>query len=241
MTTRTPISDHEPTVVELPNARLERNRRAGGVTRRRILGAGLVAGATAAAAHTPTADAAGAGATGTAMEFVGQINQEGTRLEVAVYLTARDGATDEDLFTRPRGRRFDDLESWTAATARLTLYGVVEQSSVSVVGGNVVVARAAGEIGLYHLPEGGATFERPASFAGGRKIARYTGTFQNRLIVGPPAAGIATLAGDLRRLGRGGPTLRLDAGGRAELLDPAGPSSRLYVAGTLTRSGTGRR
>jgi hypothetical protein len=131
------------------------------------------------------------------------------------------------------------------------MFGVVQQSSVSVVGDSLVVAKASGRLTLHYLATGGAAFENLASFGAGRQVARFEGSFENRLLVGPPRTGTLTLVSDLeqvslvtftagggrRRIGRRGTLLRLDANGRGELLDPAGPNARLFFAGSLVNVG----
>ena len=222
-----------------------------GVSRRSVLGgAGKVAAAGVALTATGAVVApelAAANASGgiavspkgtTAIEFLAQIQQNGDGLLAFGYLTAVAGLSAADLFTGAPSE----------GTARLTAYatGTVGTRTANGAVHNLDIA---GELSIYSLPGGGASFGNPDSFKSGTRVARYTLTIQDILAVIPtsPSTGLPTLVGDLRqtdaaslsggkgKFGQNGTKLRLLAtgsGNRANA-DPAPPVASLTVAGNL--------
>jgi len=217
------------------------------VSRRNVLGgAGKIAAAgvalSAAGAVVAPELAAANGQAGTAVspkgttaiEFLAQIQQNGDGMIAYGYLTEVAGLSSGDLFTGVPSE----------ATARYTAFatGTVGTRSAS---GAVHNLDLAGELAVYFLPNGGASFANPSSFSTGTLVARYTLTIQDILTVIAPNTGIPTLVGDLRqtqaasvgggkgKFGQNGAKLRLLATGIGSRLPPDPPVATLTVAGNL--------
>jgi len=216
-----------------------------GVSRRSVLsGAGKVAaagaaiGAAGALAVPELAAASGSGIAmspkgTTAVEFLAQIQQSGDVMVAYGYLTEVAGLSEGDLFTGTPGE----------GTARLTAYA---SGSVGTRTANGAVHNLdiAGELSVYLLPNGGASFGQPDSFRSGTRVARYTLTIQDILTVTAPNTGLPTLIGDLvqtdaasvggqGKFGQNGAKLRLLATGIGTRLPPDPPVATLTVAGNL--------
>jgi hypothetical protein len=218
-----------------------------GVSRRSVLGgagkaaaAGVALSAAGAvvAPELAAANAAGGIAVSpkgtTAIEFLAQIQQDGDQLLAYGYLTEVAGLSEGDLFTGTPGE----------GTARLTAYatGTVGTRTANGAVHNLDIA---GELAVYSLPGGGASFGNPDSFRSGTRVARYTLTIQDILTVTAPNTGLPTLVGDLRqseaaslgsgqgKFGQNGAKLRLLATGIGTRLPPDPPVATLTVAGNL--------
>jgi hypothetical protein len=235
------------------------------ITRRRLLaGLGGTAGAgtalaglpAVAGAHATIAKRKGAGlpkAGANSIELLAQINQNGPNLQALGYATRIAGLTDGQLFTQPRGVKFDDPNSATPSTARFTLFSNATISALSTTD-NVITVVAGGDLALYFLENGGASFSSPNSFAAGKLIATYDGTFQDNLVTRPPTPGTGnqseatvyltgnliqrsasrfSVGGKRTTVGQRGFDLRLEAVGNGELLEPQTPISRIFVVGSL--------
>jgi hypothetical protein len=215
------------------------------VSRRSVLsGAGKVAAAGAAigaAGAVAVPELAAANGSGiavspkgtTAIEFLAQIQQNGNAMIAYGYLTEVAGLSEGDLFTGTPGE----------GTARLTAYasGTVGTRTANGAVHNLDIA---GELAVYLLPNGGASFGNPDSFRSGTQVARYTLTIQDILTVTAPNTGLPTLVGDLRqtdaaslggrgKFGQNGAKLRLLATGIGTRLPPDPPVATLTVAGNL--------
>jgi hypothetical protein len=212
----------------------------GRITRRGVLaGAG---GLAAAGVVAPRAAAAATRRLGephhgrAAAEVVGQLAQDGDGLTGYGYLTHVAGVADGDLFTgTPHGE----------GTARITFF------ATAAVGerfprGVLVSVLGTGTLDL-HLDDGGADFANPASFAHGRRIARFAARFQHIATVFAPNQAIShiegeltqrgarafTLAGERSHLGHRGLRLHLTASGQGMRTQPTPPRAVFDVAGRL--------
>jgi hypothetical protein len=234
------------------------------VTRRRMLAAlGGTAGAGTLIAAAPTLAGAQAAAASKAaglpkvgansIELLAQIDQNGRNLQAFGYATRIAGLADSQLFTLPRGTKFDDPNSTTPSTARFTFFGNATINATSATD-NVITVVAQGDVGLHFLEAGGADFSNPGSFASGRTIASYRGTFQDNLVTRPPTPGTDnvseatvylagnlvqrsasrfTVGGKRTSVGEKGLDVRLEALGNGALLEAQTPISRIFVVGGL--------
>ena len=237
------------------------------ISRRRLLAVlGGTAGAGAALAAAPAiagaqsalaakkAKVVGQPKHGTnSLELLARIDQEGTAIAVTGYLTRIAGVSDGQLFTRPRGVKFDDPDSTNPATARFTILASATIKSLSATQ-NVITALGNGTFWLYYQANGGASFGDRASFARGKKIGTYKLSFQDNLITSGPGPGASNdgeatvyLAGKLAQraassfrlggkktvIGEKGLDLRLEALGSGELLDASNPTARIFIVGSL--------
>jgi hypothetical protein len=214
-----------------------------GVSRRRIVAAGIVGALGTAAAASPAeateGEGVGFGRPGTTVvEFRGRIDQSGSSGQLFTsygYLTRLVGAPTSALFDGPTP---------SAATALLTAYAsgdlVARILDVSVHSLDIV-----GTLTVYQRQHGGADFAELSSFAVGTAVARYDLTLQDVLAVFAAGQGIPTLTGDMvqtaasklsgslagRTIGRRGSRLRMFATGLAKLVDPVTLNAQLEIAG----------
>jgi hypothetical protein len=220
----------------------------GSLSRRQVLTAGLAAagaGATSLAA-APAAFAAGrpvaeAQPGATAAEFRARFAQTGPTGEHFTaygYLTAADGATDDDLFL---GASLSDT------TALLTAYAEGELVRRTV-DQSVHSLDIEGTLTIYQRAVPGASFADPASFTDGTPVAAFDITLQDIVTVFATGKGLPTLTGDLRQtqsgklndqgggrnFGHVGARSRLFATGIGTLLNPATFNSILEMAGNWT-------
>jgi hypothetical protein len=234
------------------------------LTRRRLLAAlGGTAGAGSVLAAAPTlagaqaaiaSKAAGLPKVGAnSIELLAQINQSGRNLQAFGYATRIAGLADSQLFTQPRGVKFDDPNSTTPSTARFTFLSNATISALSTTD-SVITVVAAGDLAIYYLEAGGASFSSPDSFTAGKRIATYKGSFQDNLVTRPPTPGTSNLAeatvylagnllqrsasrfnvgGKKTSIGQKGLDLRLEALGNGELLEAQTPISRIFIVGAL--------
>src|SRR5690349_6447889 len=214
-----------------------------GVSRRRIVAAGIVGGLGAAAAASP-AEASGGGGVklgqqrGTVVEFRGRIDQSGSSGQLFTsygYLTRLVNAPTSALFDGPTP---------SAATALLTAYAsgdlMARILDVSVHSLDIV-----GTLTVYQRQHGGADFADPSSFTVGTAVASYDLTLQDVLAVFAAGQGIPTLTGDMEQtaaraltgnlagqmIGRRGARLRMFATGLGKLVDPVTLNAQLEIAG----------
>ena len=234
------------------------------VTRRRLLAAlGGTAGAGSLMAAAPTLAGAQAAAASKAaglpkigansIEMLAQINQSGRSLQAFGYATRIARLADSLLFTQPRGVKFDDPNSVTPSTARFTFLSNATIGALSTTD-NVITVVASGDLALHFLDGGGADFSSAESFAAGKTIATYRGTFQDNLVTRPPTPGTGNLAeatvylsgnlvqrsasrfsvgGKRTTVGEKGLDLRLEAIGNGALLEEQTPISRIFAVGSL--------
>jgi hypothetical protein len=218
----------------------------GGMSRRQLLTAGLVA-AGAPLASVPAANAheersrrlIGVAADGsTAVEFRAHLNQTGSTGEQFIafgYLTRVEGASDHDLFST--GEQDE-------TSALLTAYASGDLSR-RIHDGSVHSIDITGSMHIYQRPVPGASWDDPTSFKFGDKVATFRVTLQDVLTVFAPGKGLPTLNGDMEQTfadqldGRGrGPTFgqvgeraRLLATGLGTLVDPVSLNATFEMAG----------
>lgn len=237
------------------------------ISRRRMLAVlGGTAGAGAALAATPAVAGAqsaliakkakevGAPKPGAnSLELLARIDQEGTAIAVTAYLTRIAGVADSKLFTQPRGVKFNDPASTDPGTARFTMLGTGNISSLSATQ-NVITALGGGTVWLYYQEHGGASFGDRGSFSSGKKIGTYKLSFQDNLVTSAPSPGASNvgeatvyltgklaqrqassfnLSGKKTVIGEKGLDLRLEALGSGELLNASSPTARIFVVGSL--------
>lgn len=214
-----------------------------GMSRRRLVAAGIVGGLSAAAVASPAEAAGGDGVglgqqNGTVVEFRGRIDQSGHSGELFTsygYLTRLVGAELAALFGG---------QPPSAATALLTAYASGDLKArildVSVHSLDIV-----GTMTVYQRTQGGADFADPSSFRVGTAVASYDLTLQDVLAVFAAGKGIPTLTGDMvqttasalsgglagQRIGRKGMRLRMFATGLGTLVDPVTLNAQLEIAG----------
>jgi hypothetical protein len=220
----------------------------GSLSRRQVLTAGLAAAGAGAAslAAAPAAFAAGrpvaeAQPGATAAEFRARFAQTGPTGEHFTaygYLTAADGANDDDLFL---GASLSDT------TALLTAYAEGELVRRTV-DQSVHSLDIEGALTIYQRAVPGASFADPASFTDGTPVAAFDITLQDIVTVFATGKGLPTLTGDLRQtqsgklndqgggrnFGHVGARSRLFATGIGTLLNPATFNSILEMAGNWT-------
>ncbi len=217
----------------------------GGVTRRDVIGAtvGLVVAGVGAprTGEASPGDRGQVGASGAAngLEFLGEIAQVGEALTAYGYFTAVSGLDLDQLYFAGGDR--------SEATARFTFFGTAQLTSIQR-RGDLFVAHAPGHLEIFLRDAPGATFEAPASFAEGQRIAADEATLENILNVTAPNTAVTTVFGDLRRtevssftldgiryrLGRVGLRSRLVAPGKGIRTDPDTPRAILIVGGNTT-------
>jgi hypothetical protein len=217
----------------------------GSISRRQVLTASLVAAGAGAAslAVAPSANAAGqpvavAQPGGTAAEFRARFAQTGPTGEHFAaygYLTAAEGATDDDLFG---GAAPSDTTALLTAFAEGELVRrTVDQSVHSL--------DIEGTLTIYQRAVPGASFDVPASFTEGTPVATFAITLQDIVTVFATGKGLPTLTGDMRQTQSGklaggrnfahvGGRSRLFATGIGTLLNPATFNSILEMAGNWT-------
>lgn len=223
--------------------------RDGALSRRQILAAaGLAAGAGLVPAEAATDPdrrsgrrVVGIGPEGaTAVEFRARLAQTGDTGEHFVaygYLTAAQGAADDDLFAAQV--QSDGTALWTAHAVGGLVRRTVDQS--------VHALDIEGTMTIYQRDAPGATFALPDSFQIGKPVARFAISLQDIVTVFAPGKGIPTLNGDMeqtladvlsgqqgRVFGRVGSRARLFATGLGTLLDAVRLNSQLEIAGHWT-------
>ena len=125
------------------------------------------------------------------IESLTRIEQDGDALNGFGYLTSVVGLDPDELFLNVATR--------SEATARFTAYGVATVIGRSILE-NVFSIDAEGQLAIYFQASGGASFDQPASFATGHRIARYAVRFQCINTVIAPNQGLFKLAADLQQL-----------------------------------------
>jgi hypothetical protein len=177
------------------------------------------------------------------LEFVAQLEQEGTSFTGYGYVTFVKGMKDSLLFSDPVIR--------TAATARFTFYATTERVS----GGSltdVFAVATKGTLQFYFDATPSADFSDPLSFADGTLIASGPLRFHNIVMVeeamqtgfidgaGDFTQGAAhsfNLAGKTFRLGHVGQLLRISVKGKGDLLDPLLPRALMHTGGNAVPVG----
>lgn len=176
----------------------------------------------------------------TALEFVVEISQNGPRFTLSGYLTHIQGLDDAALFTdnNPAAR--------AAATARFTVAGTAQTTSLAEVEDHLYAVSATGTLTFYEHGTGGADFDTGRGFQSGASIATVAIRIQNVITVTSETQGLANGAGDLTvhstspftvagksyQLGRVNETWRISFTGPGTLKSPQPPVATIYVAGT---------
>jgi hypothetical protein len=225
------------------------------ITRRSLLvsgaaaaGGALVVGVPSLAAQGPPPRSIGAAATDRAtIGLLAQVDQVGRDLTAVGRLTRLQGVALAALTTGPPGFRSTDPAASDLSLARFTVVARCTIAGLSVLGSSIT-AIASGRVAVHFLPQGGARLDDPASFASGRPVAIFEGTFQNDLALDSPdnastslladlsqrTARVFVLSGRRHRLGRGGLSWTLRASGRGRRLEPTAPRSQLFMSGDMT-------
>jgi hypothetical protein len=204
-----------------------------------IVGAGAAVGVPSVAAAAPVGVAPEARE---AIGVIGTILQDGPVLTGFGWLTHVAGLTDADLFTDPAKRG--------APTARLRWHAEVRVSSIDLLPA-LFYGTGLGRLRIFFARDGGASNDKPDSFAAGRLVARYNGLFRNVQTIIAPDHAVTEIFGELtqrtaqrfvvrgrpRQLGRVGQVQRLDASGPATRTEPTIPRSTRYVAGGISIPG----
>ena len=216
-----------------------------GLTRRDALAraAGLViagvSGAAGADAHGRGRGAVGINGAANGIEVLAEVSQVGEDLTAYGYLTLVNGLTlDQSYFSG--GVRNE-------STARFTVYATAKVASIQT-RDTLIVAIANGQVEYFLRDVAGASFDIPASFAQGQRVAVDAAALQNVLNVTAPGIGVTTVFGDLSRtaadsflldgtryqLGYVGLRSRLVAPGKSRRIEPVAPTSVQTVAGNIT-------
>jgi hypothetical protein len=214
----------------------------GSLSRRDVLSAGFAVAGAASLAAAPAARPLAETQPGTtAAEFRARFAQTGSTGEHFTaygYITAADGATDDDLFS---GASLSDTTALLTAFAEGELVRrTIDQSVHSL--------DIEGTLTIYQRATPGASFADPTSFADGIPVAAFAITLQDIVTVFAPGKGLPTLTGDMRQtrsgalngpgggrnFGHVGARARLFATGIGTLLNPATFNSVLEMAGNWT-------
>ncbi len=231
------------------------------VTRRSLLvsgaaaaGGALVVGVPSLAAQGPAARSVGAAATDRpTIGLLAQVDQVGRELTALGRLTRLQGVPLAALTTAPPGVSSSDPAAADLSLARFTVVARCRIAGLSVLGSSIT-AIASGRIAVHFLPQGGARLDDPASFASGRPVAIFEGTFQNDLALDSPdnastslladlsqrTARVFVLSGRRHRLGRAGLSWTLRASGRGRRLEPTTPRSQLFLSGDMAMGDAAR-
>jgi hypothetical protein len=221
---------------------------ASGLSRRRVLTAGAVAGgAVAGLTGITAAEAEAEAATGrvalgptgtTTVEFRAMIQQTGPNggdFRSFGYLTRLSHTRPSDLFD---GASRSAPDALFTAFATGDLRGRIHESTVHTL--DIV-----GTLTVYQRRRPGADFADPGSFRVGKPVARYEVVLHDVLAVYATGKGLPTLSGDMyqrqadamtgrlagRVFGRNGARLRFFATGMGTLLNPDTLNSVLEIAG----------
>ncbi len=225
------------------------------LTRRSLLVSGAAAAGGALVVGVPTLAAQGrpprtVGAPGTDRPTIGllaRVDQVGRELTAVGRLTRLQGVPLAALTTGSPGLSSTDPAAADLSLARFTVVARCTIAGLSVLGSSIT-AIASGRIAIHFLPQGGARLDDPASFAPGRPVATFEGTFQNDLALDSPdnastslladlsqrSARVFVLSGRRHRVGRAGLSWALRASGRGRRLEPTTPRSQLFMSGDMT-------
>ena len=217
-----------------------------GLTRREALArtAGLVmiagvSGASGAEAHDRHRNSVGQNGAASGIELLAEVSQVAEALTAYGYFTRVNGLSLEQIYF-PGGAPNE-------GAARFTFYGTAQVASIQT-RDTLIVAIAAGHVEYFLRDAPGASFDVPASFGQGQRIAADDAALQNVLDVTSPGIGVTTVFGDLTRtsvdsflldgnryqLGRVGLRSRLVAPGKSRRVEPIAPTSVQVVAGNIT-------
>ena len=221
-----------------------RTPRSDGLSRRRVVAAGVVSGLGVGLASSASAEAGGgtyaaAGPRGsTVVEFRARIDQEGITGEAFTsygYLTQVTHTRRSDIFdSGPRNESTALLTAFATGDLRARVLDMAVHS-LDIVGTMTVYQRA----------HGGADFTDPSSFKVGTAVARYDLVLQDILTVFSAGQGLPTLTGDMiqtrakslsgslngQSFGQRGSRLRMFATGLGQLIDPVTFKALLEIAG----------
>jgi hypothetical protein len=175
---------------------------------------------------------------GSALEYIGIIQQTGPQFAAIGYLTHVRGLVPGALFSGPASE----------ATAKFTFSATAGIANHAQVGSTVSIG-APGQLSIYYNPAGGADFNVPASFTQGTLIAVINVRFFNVLSVIAPDLGVAAgsahgwqgtaaafaLDGQTYRIGSPGITHHLDLFGKGVRTQPSPPvSTTEFAASSVT-------
>lgn len=180
------------------------------------------------------------------VSFVGRVDQNGPTLTAYGYFVRINGVPVAKLFTSPPAITSNDPRSGDPSPSRFTFVVEAQITGMSRVG-DVITGVADGTARFFHLPNGGANFDAPASFAAGVEIADFTGTFQNDLLIDGESRGAVSMTADFTqrtaplfaldgqrtRFGRLGLPWNMRASGRAVRTEPTTPRAVLSISGDL--------
>ena len=189
--------------------------------------------------HSHGNDAIGVQGAASGIQLIAQIDQVGDTLTGYGYLTRVEGLSLEQIYFAGGGR--------DQSTARFTFFSTAKVASIQMLD-TLIVAIANGQVDFFLRAGPGASFDQPASFAQGERIAVDEASLQNVLNVTSPGIGVTTVFADLRRtavhdfhldgtryhLGRAGLRSRLVAPGKSRRIEPVAPTSVEFIAGNIT-------
>ena len=226
----------------------------GEVSRRRLIaGAGgavagglLVIGVPDAAVAARTKKVGAGRSDRRSVGLLGQINQEGPNLEIFGYLTRIQGLGISALYTSPPAINSNDPRASDPGPARFTFFNRATMTSMSR-RNDVLSATANGTVTIFHQPDGGADFDDPGSFADGKVIAEFKGSFRDDLLLDGENQGALVMSGDLTqsraprfdiagkraRFGKRGLPWHVDASGRGIRTEPTIPRAVISISGDL--------
>ncbi len=201
---------------------------------------GVAGAAEAVAASAPRGGAkVGDQGAATGIELLGEIYQSGDDLVAHGYFTMVAGFSRDEVF-------FPGVER-NEVTARFTFHATAQLSAIHR-RETVFVTSATGSLDVYLRDAPGGSFDNPASFVQGLKIASDEIALQNVLNVTALNLGTIDLTGDFQRtaartfvlhgrtcmLGHKGLHSRLVAAGRGVRTDPDTPRSIVTVGGNIS-------
>jgi hypothetical protein len=174
------------------------------------------------------------------------VRQEGPELVGFGYLTRVRGLGNDALFVTPPATESTDPRASDPSPARFTFLAQARIESLFQLGG-AISSIGDGRVRIFFQADGGATFDDPASFGQGVRIATLRGSFQNDLLVTDPNVADVNMTADLtqtlaRRFSARGRRLRfggskyawvLRATGRGVRTEPTTPRSELTLIGAL--------
>ena len=169
-------------------------------------------------------------------EFVGKLTQDGAQFAGFGYLTRLIGVGPGGLFSDPA--QASEATAHFTFASRATLTG---RSHLH----NLEVLDADGELVIHHRATPGASFDDPASFSTGRRVAAYAVHYESVVTAQTADEGSEQLRARLsqqevvpfwaegrrHRLGAVGDRLAVDANGWSQRTSAIGPQSQAWVAG----------
>ena len=240
-----PLSEEEPTADRGDSSAplrgtLSRRQMLAGLGGTAVVGAGL--------GSLPVADSVAATASGqvgiapvgrNASGLVGRIDQNGGSFLGYGFFTLISGLSQARLFSN-QGNPLSE------STAHFTFYGTASLVQRSVMDNRVFVIDVGGTLGYYYQVSPSASFNDPASFARGMRVATSEFKLQDVLSTIAANEGVVALEGPVRqlssrpfrhqgrllRLGHRNLQTQLVATGRGTRTEPTTPVVRLSIAGS---------